>query len=131
MLQNLETIDCTCCGNPFPKLRKELYGYSFCVNCSTVKPKVGRTLTLGEGDHTWNDLEILDQDTAKRVLELENAFKTDKYGSDGDLLDYNEEEVLEEVLETTKDLLKKSLDQYDPDKLEEQKEEPIEDFDEE
>jgi len=62
---------------------------------------------------------------------LENAFKTDKYGSDGDLLDYNEEEVLEEVLETTKDLLKKSLDQYDPDKLEEQKEEPIEDFDEE
>jgi hypothetical protein len=114
-----------------PKLRLELYGYDFCINCSTVKPKVGRTLTLGTGDDTWNDLEILDQDVAKKVIELESTFKTSKKVSDEDLLDFNQEESYEESLSTTKTKVKEVLTSYDPDKpmFEEEEEEDLEDED--
>lgn len=68
----IEKIDCTSCGNLMPALRKEKYGYSFCVECSNVSPKVGRVIVIGEGDHTATELEIVDQDTAQRLYELEN-----------------------------------------------------------
>ena len=55
----MEMIPCPKCGKPFPKLRKEKYGYNFCVNCSTVERVVGITTVEGDGDHTWNDLIIM------------------------------------------------------------------------
>ena len=70
---NLEMIPCTRCGNDMPKLRLDNYGYDFCVNCSDVKPKVGRIRVVGEGDYTVTELDILDQDTARRLQELENT----------------------------------------------------------
>jgi hypothetical protein len=89
MENKLEMIECSTCNGPMPKLRKELYGYNFCVKCSTVLPKVGRVVTYGQGEEIWNDVEILDQDSAKRILELEQL-------SNGklenlDLLDYNQD----------------------------------------
>ena len=60
----VQMIICPKCGNDFPKLRKTEYGYNFCVNCSTVQAKVGITTVEGSGDHTWNDIIILDQDVA-------------------------------------------------------------------
>jgi hypothetical protein len=71
-----------------PKLRKELYGYDFCIKCSGVMPKVGRIVTYGQGEDTWNDLEIMDQDVAKRIIELEQISNSKKL-DDLDLLDYN------------------------------------------
>jgi len=126
-MNTIEMISCKCCGQPMPKLRLTLYGYNFCINCSTVKPKVGRTLTLGTGDHTWNDLEILDQDVAKRVIEMETSFTTSKKRSDEDLLDFNQEEVYEESLSTTKAKVKEVLTTYDPDKPVFEEEEDLED----
>jgi hypothetical protein len=32
------------------------------VNCSTTGPKIGVTIQVGEGDHTFNDLVILDEE---------------------------------------------------------------------
>lgn len=89
MENKLEMIECSTCNGPMPKLRKELYGYNFCVKCSTVLPKVGRVVTYGQGEEIWNDVEILDQESAKRILELEQL-------SNGklenlDLLDYNQD----------------------------------------
>lgn len=66
-------IECSRCGKPFPKLRKELYGYDFCVDCSTVEPKVGINMVYGEGDHTWNDIVVVDKATAKKIEERERA----------------------------------------------------------
>lgn len=66
----LEMISCPNCGNDFPKKRKEL-GYTVCVSCSTVKPVVGITTVEGTGDHTWNDLIIMDQDTAFAIAQKE------------------------------------------------------------
>lgn len=77
MKQNsLEQIPCSNCGNDMPKLRKQLYGYKVCVNCSTEKPKVGRIMTYGTGDHTWNDLQILDQETALKLYKVESKVST-------------------------------------------------------
>lgn len=67
MKKTLEMIPCPKCGEDFPKLRKELYGYHVCVNCSTTKAVVGITTVEGQGDHTYNDLIIMDQDRALAI----------------------------------------------------------------
>ena len=70
---SLEQIKCTRCKNDMPKLRLDNYGYDFCINCSDVKPKVGRIRVVGEGDYTATELDIVDQDTARRLQEMENT----------------------------------------------------------
>ena len=73
MAMKLKMIPCPRCGNDFPEKRKEL-GYHVCVNCSTIKPVVGITTVEGSGDHTYNDIIIMDQDKyisiAKKEAEL-------------------------------------------------------------
>ena len=41
------------------KLRLEKYGYKNCINCSTTETYKAVITTNGEGDHTWNDIQIL------------------------------------------------------------------------
>ena len=45
-------IPCAACGAPMPELRKIKFGYTVCVNCSSVKPKKAIMTTGGTGDHT-------------------------------------------------------------------------------
>ena len=66
----LKMIPCPKCGNDFPEKRKEL-GYHVCINCSTVEPVVGITTVEGSGDHTYNDLIIMDQSRARAIAEKE------------------------------------------------------------
>lgn len=105
---NLEMIPCTRCGNNMPKLRLEKYGYDFCVNCSDVKPKVGRIKVIGEGDYTVTELDILDQDVARRLQELENTSRGVR-NVPLEILNYDEDEitdnakVLDAVIEKTLD----------------------------
>ena len=105
---NLEMIPCTRCGNDMPKLRLEKYGYDFCVNCSDVKPKVGRIRVVGEGDYTVTELDILDQDTARRLQELENTSRGVR-NVPLEILNYDEDEItddakaLDAVIEKTLD----------------------------
>lgn len=63
-------IPCPKCSSDFPKKRKEL-GYHVCVNCSTVEPVVGITTVEGSGDHTYNDLIIMDQSKARAIAQKE------------------------------------------------------------
>lgn len=81
-------IQCIKCGGDMPKARLDLYGYKNCVNCSSVKPKMARMVTHGTGDHTWNDIEILDYDTAVKLAEQEALLR----GSRFDLSDIDHEE---------------------------------------
>ena len=69
----IEQIKCTRCKNDMPKARLDLYGYDFCITCSDVKPKVGRIRVVGEGDYTATELDVLDQDTARKLQEMENT----------------------------------------------------------
>ena len=55
----LEMIPCIVCKKDMPKLRLEKYGYKNCINCSTTETYKAVIMTNGEGDHTWNDIQIL------------------------------------------------------------------------
>ena len=73
-MSTIQMLQCPACGDHtlHPK-RKEL-GYHVCVSCSTAKPVVGITTVEGSGDHTYNDIIIMDQDKyisiAKKEVEL-------------------------------------------------------------
>jgi hypothetical protein len=95
-----------------PKLRLDNYGYDFCVTCSDVKPKVVRIRVVGEGDYTATELDVLDQDTARRLQEMENTargvrnvpleilnFDEDELGDDSKVLDAVIEKTLDDELE--------------------------------
>ena len=131
----IEQIKCTRCKNDMPKLRLDNYGYDFCTNCSDVKPKVGRIRVIGEGDYTVTELDVLDQDTAKKLQELENTsrgvrnvplevlnYDEDEVTDDAKALDAViekvldnelEEEILEEDIEDLEDVEEAELDEED------------------
>jgi len=89
---DLEMISCTKCNSPMPKLRKEKYGYSYCVNCSTEKPLLARTVTFGTGDDIWTDTEILTQEQAQRIIELEANALGRKVVGEFEVIDFDTEE---------------------------------------
>ena len=91
-----EMIKCSRCQGDMPKLRLDNYGYDFCINCSDVKPKVGRIRVIGEGDYTVTELDVLDQDTAKRLQELENISRGVK-NVPLEILNYDEDEVADDT----------------------------------
>lgn len=102
----LEMIPCPKCGNDFPKLRKELYGYHVCVNCSTVEAVVGITTVEGTGDHTYNDLIIMDQKRAKAIAEKEAELSGRKVHIE--LLDLDKDEVA--VSQSVKEVVGRIMD---------------------
>ena len=112
---NLEMIPCTRCGNDMPKLRLEKFGYDFCVNCSDVKPKVGRIRVVGEGDYTVTELDILDQDTARRLQELENSARGVR-NIPLEILNYDEDELVDDsraISEAAEKILEGELENID------------------
>jgi hypothetical protein len=96
----LEMIPCPKCGNDFPLKRKEL-GYHVCINCSTVKPKVAITTVEGEGDHTWNDIIIMDQDQAMAIAR--KAAELSGMRADLEFIDFDTEGEENEVSQSVKD----------------------------
>lgn len=122
-MQNLKMIPCPKCGNDFPELRKTLYSYHVCVDCSTTKPVVGITTVEGTGDHTYNDLIIMDQDRALAIERAANEAMGKKV-IDVEVLDFdkepmNDNEVTQSIKDQTKSILEGEEEQYDmmdPDK---------------
>lgn len=116
-------IPCPKCGNDFPELRKTLYNYHVCVNCSTTKPVVGITTVEGTGDHTYNDIIIMDQDRALAIERAANEAMGKKV-IDVEVLDFdkepmNDNEVTQSIKDQTKNILEGEEEQYDmmdPDK---------------
>jgi Mn-dependent DtxR family transcriptional regulator len=92
----LEKIKCSRCNGDMPKLRLDNYGYDFCVNCSDVKPKVGRIRVIGEGDYTVTEMDVLDQDTARKLQELENISRGVR-NVPLEILNYDEDEVADDA----------------------------------
>lgn len=90
----LEKIKCSRCKSDMPKLRLDNYGYDFCVECSDVKPKVGRIRVVGEGDYTATELDVLDQDTARRLQEMENTSRGVR-NVPLEILNYDEDELVD------------------------------------
>ena len=101
-------IPCPKCGNDFPEKRKEL-GYHVCINCSTVEPVVGITTVEGSGDHTYNDLIIMDQSKAMAIAKKEAELTGRKVHLE--LLDFDTDEmaVSQSIKEKVDQLLDKDL----------------------
>ena len=105
----LKMIPCPRCGNDFPEKRKEL-GYHVCVNCSTVEPVVGITTVEGSGDHTYNDLIIMDQSKARAIAEKEAELSGRKVHIEMLDLDKDEFAVSQSIKEEVGKVLDDDLD---------------------
>ena len=100
----LKMIPCPKCTKDFPEKRKEL-GYHVCVDCSTIKPLVGITTVEGSGDHTYNDIIIMDQDRATAIAQAEAAITGKKVFMEVLDLDKDENEVTQSVKEAVDNVL--------------------------
>lgn len=120
-------IPCPKCGNDFPKLRKEQYGYHVCVNCSTVEPVVGISTVEGTGDHTYNDLIIMDQSKAILIAKKEAELTGRRVNIE--LLDFDTDEIA--VSQSIKERVSRLYDKdtKDEDYQEEDQEEGTEGID--
>lgn len=90
----LQKIKCSRCKGDMPKLRLDNYGYDFCITCSDVKPKVGRIRVVGEGDYTATELDVLDQDIARRLQEMENTSRGVK-NNPLEIINFDEDELVD------------------------------------
>lgn len=112
-------IKCTRCHGDMPKLRLEKYNYDFCVKCSDVKPKVGRIRVIGEGDYTVTEMDVLDQDTANKLQQMENTARGVK-SVPLEILNYDEDEIIDDaraLLEVTEKVIN---DEYEEDIVEDE-----------
>ena len=71
----LKMINCRSCGEDMPELRLIKSGYNFCVTCSETKNLVGTKRGIpvlrGEGDHTWTETVIMDEEEYFKHTEQE------------------------------------------------------------
>jgi len=114
-MSTIQMLQCPACGeNSLHPKRKEL-GYHVCVNCSTAKPVVGITTVEGSGDHTYNDIIIMDQDKYISIARKE-AELTGKR-ADIEILDLDKDEFA--VSQSVKEEVDKVLNE-DYEKVDEQ-----------
>lgn len=109
-MQNLQMIPCPKCQQDFPLKRKEL-GYHVCVNCSTAKPRVAITTVEGTGDHTWNDIIIMDQDQAASIARKEAEVMGRKV--DIEMLDFDQDDLA--ISQSIKERVTQVLDDEEDD----------------
>jgi predicted DNA binding protein len=111
-MQKLKMIPCPKCERPFPEKRKEL-GYFVCVNCSTTDKVVGITTVEGTGDHTWNDLIIMDRRKALQIAAKEAEITGRKVALDLEVQDYEKDE--EAISQSMNEAITKSLSESQQD----------------
>lgn len=121
-VQGIKMLQCPKCGEftLHPK-RKEM-GYHVCVNCSTAKPVVGITTVEGSGDHTYNDIIIMDQDRALAIQAAADEIAGKKTYLEVLDLDKDENEVTQSVKEAVHNVVndeEQEYDMFDPDKQQE------------
>jgi hypothetical protein len=109
----LEMTLCPSCNeDKLPLKRKEL-GYHVCVNCSTAKPVVGITTVEGSGDHTYNDIIIMDQDRARSIALKEAELSGKSIHIEMLDLDTDESAISQSLKEKVNQVLEDEEDEYD------------------
>ncbi len=121
---------CTVCGEEINPLRvKALPDTKTCVNHSTVGAKRGRILTLGEGDHTYNEIEIMDEETYRKVVAIELG--VDRLAEEMPEIQNYEQALVADDTRALKEKAEKFLEDEEDVKLLEDPEEVIDDEEEE
>jgi hypothetical protein len=83
-----------------------------CVSCSTTGKKAGVSVVLGEGDHTFNEIVIMEPEEYDQFQELElrlNGPRKDDVPNPDEAIEEEDEEV-ETELEGIEEIAKISLD---------------------
>ena len=75
----LKMIEYPKCGADMPELRLTQYGYNFCVDCSTVGAKKGVPVVRGTGDHTWNEIEIVEEHELVKETDWRDELDDDEH----------------------------------------------------
>ena len=92
---------CTLCGEEIhPKRLEILPKTSTCVSCSAVGKKAGVNVVLGEGDHTCNEIVILEPEEFEKYRELEykiNGKRKDDLPHPEDEIEEDDEEEVEVI----------------------------------
>lgn len=85
---------CKGCGEPIHPKRLELVPTTMCcVKCSTTGRKGGVNITVGEGDHTYNDIIITEP--GETIIEGGKIGFDDEIDEDGDIVEEDENETLD------------------------------------
>ena len=105
---------CPACNEDVLPLKRKELGYHVCVNCSTAKPVVGITTVEGSGDHTYNDIIIMDQDRARAIASKEAELAGKKVYLEMLDLDADETAISQSVREKVTQVLDDEEDDYDP-----------------
>ena len=72
-------MKCIHCQDEINPLRlKALPGTKTCVGCSTTGAKKGIIVTLGEKDHTYNEVMFLEDDQYEKYLKSQQKARFDK-----------------------------------------------------
>lgn len=78
-------MKCIHCQIEINPLRlKALPGTKTCVDCSTTGAKKGVIVTLGEKDHTCNEVMFLEDDQYERYLKSQKKARFDKIEEEAD-----------------------------------------------
>jgi hypothetical protein len=77
---DIKIIECKKCNGNMPELRLTKFGYNYCVECSTEKPKKAISMTGGRGDHTYNTIQVVTSDQYDSFKRQEELNKKVKFG---------------------------------------------------
>ena len=104
-MQSIQMLKCPACGEMTLHPKRKEMGYHVCINCSTAKPVVGITTVEGTGDHTYNDIIIMDQDRARSIAQKEAELKGQKVNIELLDLDLDENAVSQSVKEAVNNVI--------------------------
>lgn len=88
---------CLGCGNEInPKRLEILPNTKYCVNCSDSGRKKAITLQMGEGDHSFTDIVIVEENDYRKIMSKEPIEVKKKIES---YMDFDEQDEKQDFLE--------------------------------
>ncbi len=104
IIENKMTKPCIKCGESIhPKRLEILPDTMTCVDCSTAGRKRGVNVQLGEGDHTYNEIVIMEEDQYRKYLALEQSHRKTSAGQSA-LHEFETGEAESDFVEPTMDI---------------------------
>lgn len=113
MNQTIQMLNCPACGEMTLHPKRKEMGYHVCVHCSSAKPVVGITTVEGSGDHTYNDIIIMDQDRARSIAQKEAELAGRSVHIEMLDLDTDESAISQSVKESVANVLNDEEEEYD------------------
>lgn len=67
--------NCVICNEEIHPMRLEILpNTTRCVKCSNEAPKAGRLVTYGTGEEIFTQLEVVDNETFKKIQRMERGY---------------------------------------------------------